>query len=153
MSGLHTWDFSWDRADRLFRFRADGEEVRAQAIEGYAYIAGADAHTGHMQMQCRIDLTAGGQANLWLEDGDIEGSPAVPDGAEFADAWQLCFFRREEKWRIWDKRDRANTLRIVDGYQGPAYITWPAADRGGHIFAYGRKWEEDGIVHFAGDRR
>ena len=147
---LRTWDFSWSRTERRFRFRAAGDEVICNAIEGYAYIEGADGHTGHMQITARLEVTGHGQANLWLEPGDIESDVEVPEAVEYADTWQLCFYRREEKWRIWDKSNRASTLQIVDGYRGPAYISW--FDGGGHIYVHGRKWDRDGVVYFAGDR-
>ena len=148
---LKTYDFSWQRSTRLFRFRAAGDEVIAKSIEGYASIEAADGHTGRMELRCRLELLDSGHVNIWLDPGDVP-EPDVPESTDYAETWQLCFFRREEKWRIWDKANRAATLEIVDGYRGPAYISWPAADQGGHIFVHGRKWTDDGLVRFAGDK-
>lgn len=146
---LRTYDFSWERATKRFRFRDGDQEIFAKELEGYAFIESADGASGHMQITCRLEAYANGRVNIWLEPGDAE-MPSTPVDAEFADQWQLCFNRKGENWRVWDKADRAGTLIFTSGYRGPAYISWH--DGGGHIFVHGRKWVQDGVVHFAGDR-
>lgn len=149
---VKTWDFSWSRSDRTFRLRADGEEIladRRYGFQGLVYIDSADGKTGHMKITASVDRLTSGEMIFYLPDeftvADSNGEPM-----EHADLWQLCFNRKGDNWRIWDKARRNETLQFVDGYQGPAYIDWH--DGGGHIYVHGRMAIHGNIAQFAGDK-
>jgi hypothetical protein len=162
-TAVKTWDFSFRVHDpagkplspkeRTFRFRADdGEELyadKALGFEGTAYIESSNGKTGHMTVKCAIERLESG---LWVTylDEDFKAGIVVPEGADYADYWQVCFNRAGENWRIWDKAQRPTTLKFTSGYQGPVYWSWH--DGGGHVFVHGRKWDQGGVVMFAGDR-
>lgn len=147
-----TYDFSWAKSHdpKCFRFRDGNEEVFVQSIEGYVFIEEADAHTGHMKLRC--DLTVDADGNATLDDPMSRDSIVnAPADAVFAEAHQMCFARKAEKWRIWDKERRQETVQMIDGYHGPTFLFWPRDDHGGHVFAYGRMSIVDGIANFYGD--
>lgn len=148
---VQTYDFSWARAHKTFRFTGpDGEPRyadRYKGFEGMVFIEEANPHTGHMRLTCAIDVLNSGELILY--------NPALmpveaPEDAESADLWQVCFARAKERWRIWDKSVPKEKDEDVLGYHGPAYVVWH--DSGGHVFVKGRRWKRDGVVEFAGDR-
>ena len=147
---LRTWDFSYQRHTKRFRFRNGETEVLTASMEGPTFIEGADGSTGHMLVRCAMTVDAAGNARLSYEGTRYV---AVPLDTEYAQWWQLCFARKESKWRVWDRDNRGPTMKYVDGYYGPAYISWH--DKGGHVFVHGRRWNAESpggvIACFAGD--
>lgn len=149
-TAVKTYDFSWARQARTFRFVAGAEELfadRSKGFEGLVYIEEANPQTGHMRLTCNIERLNSGEWVLYNPDLLPVDAPA---DAESADLWQVCFARKTERWRIWDKTTPKEKDEDVLGYTGPAYVVWH--DGGGHIYVRGRRWKRDGIVYFAGDR-
>lgn len=142
------WTFSWSVVKKTFHLREGELDLYVLSLEGYTEILEADGKTGRMRMRHALELDADGNARFVNEAArsSFEGAPAE---ARFVTN-QMCFNRKGEDWRIWDKdRPRSETLEYVEGYAGNVYCFWPREDQGGHIFAAGHYEKMGGIARFA----
>ena len=147
--GFAKRELGYSKTERTFHLKDANGKHTFESLEGFALFDGADAVGGHLTLFS--DLDDSGTLGLAAVSCYLD---EVPGDALYADWWQCCFIRRENKFRLWPADNRTPVAKIMyDDIRGPGYVSWH--DRGGHIYVHGRIWqrEVDGrtVIYVAGD--
>lgn len=138
---MKTYMVSWNKPERMFRWRERADEQGMMATEAYgsARAVGTDTDNFRLYMEAEVtEHTPRGLIRLKASPSGIE----VPNGATYLGdtKWRCCARRGQHDFRLMNERNRKEAYYVTN-FLGDWNLVWD--DRGSHLFHQGKAYLDE----------